>query len=201
MPLPETPSRPEPGTERDSNTSGDEPEDRDAVSGQVNVRKRKSILQPTGSKYSKKAAGRRRSLSFIDRALADNGDGMDAEDDTPAPQDSSPLPPVNHHEAFQLGSHIRTNERLSSSDPSTYTYPSIKYQEIKVVSYDVPSSRPQGPGDLWTCEFSGCSYSVHEGSSSSGIARIKAHFQTHAHQAREKIELAYQESRPYLPVE
>lgn len=197
-PLPETPTRSISETENDESTSADEPVDSEPGTGYLNFRKRKSILQPTGSKFSKKAAGRRRSLPLTNH----HDDGLDAEGNSAEVQDNSPLPPANHHGTIQLGSHTTTNQELRSPSPATHhTYAPRKYQEIKLVSYKIPSSRPQGPGDLWTCEFRGCGKRVHEGSTPAGITKIDAHFQTHQRQAQEKIELAYQESRPYLPVE
>lgn len=188
-------------TEKDTSTSGDEPRDGDVRSHQLNRRKRKSILQPTGSKYSKKAAGRRRSIPLIDQTPAKKEDGVDGVDDDSTSEENSPLPSAKHQD-FHLSSHTRANQPLSTSSPAAYhTYYPGKYHGIKVVKYDVPSNRPQGPGDLWTCTFKACGHRVHEGSTANGIERIKAHFETHTHQAQEKIDLAYKESRPYLPVE
>ena len=75
-----------------------------------------------------------------------------------------------------------------------------KYMEMRVVEYDLPAAGPQGPGDLWTCTFEGCLHRVHEASKSDGKARVVEHFKAHATQAQEKIDLALNESRPYLPV-
>lgn len=201
LPDPQTPSRSELETEKDTSTSGDE-RDGDARSHPLNSRKRKSILQPTGSKYSKKAAGRRRSIPLIDQAPAEKEDGLDGADDVSVFQENSPLLPAKHQDAVRLSSHTRANQPLSTSRPAAYhTYYPGKYHAIKVIKYDIPSNRPQGPGDLWTCTFKGCGHRVHEGSTANGIERIKAHFENHTHQAQEKIDLAYKESRPYLPVE
>lgn len=198
----QTPSRSELETEKDTSTSGDELRDGNARSHQSNPRKRKSILQPTGSKYSKKAAGRRRSIPLIDQAPAENEGGLDGVDDDSELREDSPLPPVKHQDIVHLSSHTRANQPLSTSSPAAYhTYYPGKYHGIKVIKYDIPSNRPQGPGDLWTCTFKACGHRVHEGSTANGMERIKAHFETHTRQAQEKIDLAYKESRPYLPVE
>lgn len=85
-------------------------------------------------------------------------------------------------------------------DPPSPTFLPRKYLELKVVEYDLPSKEPQGPGDLWTCTFEGCFHRVHEAPTRGGKKRIKEHFKTHATQAQEKIDLAINESRPYLPV-
>ena len=88
----------------------------------------------------------------------------------------------------------------SPVDDHRVKYLPRKYLELRVVEYDLPSTEPQGPGNLWTCTFEGCSYRVHEASKPDGKARIMEHFKTHATRAQEKIDLALNESRPYLPV-
>ncbi|MCJ1467463.1 hypothetical protein MMC07_006088 [Pseudocyphellaria aurata] len=201
LPNAQNPNRSEVDTERDSSLSEDEPRNGDARNHQLNSRKRKSILQPAGSKYSKKAAGRRRSVPLTDHVQAENEDRIDGVDDDSPLQENSPIPPAKNQDVH-LGAYTRASLPLSTSSPAAYHayYPS-KYHGIKVIKYDIPSIRPQGPGDLWTCTFKACGHRVHEGSTANGIERIKAHFETHTHQAQEKIDLAYKESRPYLPVE
>ena len=137
----------------------------------------------------------------MDQTPAKKEDGADGIDDDSTSQENSPLPSAKHQHVH-LSSHTRANQTLSTSSPAAYhTYYPGKYHGIKVVKYDVPSNRPQGPGDLWTCTFKACGHRVHEGSTANGSERIKAHLETHTHQAQEKIDLAYKESRPYLPVE
>lgn len=202
LPDPQTPIRSELETEKDTSTSGDEFRDGDARSHQLNPRKRKSILQPTGSKYSKKAAGRRRSIALMDQPSVEKEENLDGIEVEPTLQTDSPFPPIKHQDVGHLSSHTRANQPLSTSSPAAYhTYYPGKYHGIKVVKYDIPSNRPQGPGDLWTCTFKACGHRVYEGSTTNGVERIKAHFESHTHQAQEKIDLAYKESRPYLPVE
>lgn len=189
------------GAENDTSSSGDELRDEDERSHPLNPRKRKSILQPTGSKYSRKAAGRRRSIPFIDQTAAENKGDPVGVDDNSALQEVSQFPPVKHQDIVHLSSHTRANHPLSTSNPAAYhSYFPGKYHGIKVIKYDIPSNRPQGPGDLWTCTFKACGHRVHEGSTANGIERIKAHFEAHTQQAQEKVDLAYKESRPYLPV-
>ncbi|KAL9599753.1 MAG: hypothetical protein Q9219_003636 [cf. Caloplaca sp. 3 TL-2023] len=164
----------------ETDTSGDEEYDSEGnVIAAGTKRKSKSILQPKGSKYSKKTAGRRQSLP----AIIDGEEKADAEsaeeDELPEP---SPLAAVAPREP--LHSH----------------YTPDKVSNVKMVSYDIPTDQPQGPGDLWTCNFENCNKRVHESSKPKGKAQIKEHFREHARQAQEKIDLALAESRPYLPV-
>ena len=196
---PKTPIRVEAKIDGDTSVSGDGSENEgDGGPGQTN-RKRRSILQPTGSKYSKKAAGRRRSLPMIEHE-SENGE-VDTENDIAALQEESPLPPAHHQEFEHLRSNTRANQPLNPSHTPYHDYPPGRYLGVRVISYDLPSGQPQGGlDDLWTCEFEACGHRVRGGTTSNGKARIKAHFQTHTHQAQEKIELAYKESRPYLPV-
>ena len=94
-------------------------------------------------------------------------------------------------------------ELLTNSSPDDAQRPKYlprKYLELRVVEYDLPSTEPQGPGDLWTCTFESCFHRIHGASKSDGKARVIEHFETHATQAQEKIDLALNESRPYLPV-
>lgn len=195
---PRTPNKPDLDLENHIDTSGDEPEDDDGKSLKANHRKRKSILQPTGSKFSRKAAGRRKSLSFID------GKRDDEEEDSDGAlgiQEHSPLPPASHR-LTKSHSHTHTDQSIINSTSATYHHHPLRtYMKFKVTDYDLPSFQPQGPGDQWTCAFEGCDHKVYESSTSAGRTEVKEHFQIHAHQAQEKIDLAYKESRPYLPVE
>ena len=159
----------------------------------VLTRKRKSILQPSGGKTARKAADRRRNL------LAANGPHKGSHRDAESDEDShfsGASPIITMHTAEDL-------DLLTNSSPDNNHHPKYlprKYLELRVVEYDLPSTEPQGPGDLWTCTFEGCSYRVHGASISDGKARVMEHFETHAIHAQEKIDLALNESRPYLPV-
>lgn len=162
-------------------------------------KKRKSILQLAGSKFSKKAAGRRRSLPPIDVEVTEpdveveSADGELVEEETPA------LPLTD---GKQISSHTRSHQSATEASPALYhEYLPKKYSDVKVVEYDLPSCQPEGPGDVWTCPFDTCNHKVQEALSATGNASIKDHFQAHAQEAQEKIDLVYKESRPYLPVE
>lgn len=195
---PKTPNRPVLDLEDRMHTSGDEPEDGDGETSKANHRKRKSILQPTGSKFSRKAAGRRKSLSIIDKKRdTEEGDS----DEVFEIKETSPLPLASHR-LSKSSSHTHATQSLFKTTSTTYHHPPPRrYFGFNVAEYELPSFQPQGPGDLWTCAFEGCGHRVYESSTPAGYIRIKEHFQTHAYQAQEKIDLAYEESRPYLPVE
>ena len=166
------------------------------VNPNVVTRKRKSILQPSGGKYSKKAAGRRKGPP----AMTSANDSQEASDQDLA-ADDSPLTTLRNAKDLELLTNPSTDRFTPDPDhPPSPKFLPRKYLELKVVSYDVPSPDPQGPGDLWTCTFEGCYHRVHEASTAAGKKRIKEHFKTHATQAQEKIDLVLDESRPYLPV-
>ena len=172
--------------------SGD---DRD-VTFNVVTRKRKSILQPSGGKYSKKAAGRRKGPA----AATSTNDSQEVSDDDLA-ADDSPITTLRNAKDLELLTNPPTNRSTPDPDhPPSPKFLPRKYHELKDVQYDIPSTDPQGPGDLWTCTFEGCYHRVHEASTAAGKKRIKEHFKTHATQAQEKIDLVLDESRPYLPV-
>ncbi|KAL8675016.1 MAG: hypothetical protein Q9168_000611 [Polycauliona sp. 1 TL-2023] len=177
--IPKTPKQPH-GPNGDTETSGDEEYDSSGMVIEAGTkRKSRSILQPKGSKFSKKAASRRQNLLSV----ADESDNVTSEqDEEVAPTGVSPLAAISQRER-----------------PHPY-HPPRKSLEMEMVVCDIPSDQPQGPGDLWTCQFENCNQRVHEASRPKGKALIKTHFQEHARRAQEKIDLALAESRPYLPV-
>lgn len=153
-------------------------------------RKQKSILQPSGGKYSKKAAARQQGLqaTWDENSRIDEGVHLE----------NSPITTLRNAE--DLGILTNPPDRSSQEIDPTPRFLPRKYLELKLVDYDLPSTEPQGPGDLWTCTFEGCFHRVHEASTTGGKRRMQEHFKTHASQAQEKIDLALDESRPYLPV-
>ena len=179
----DVPSTPKPASKEvlEGETSADESYDSDGKVIQAGTkRKSKSILRPKGSKVSKKVAKRRKSLSAVaDRSEEDNA----ASDISMEQPEVSPLAAATQREL-----------------PYRHYQPPSKAPEVKMIAYDIPSDRPQGPGDLWTCTFENCNHRVYQGSKPKGKAQIKAHFHEHARSAQEKIDLALLESRPYLPV-
>jgi len=161
-------------------------------------RKQKSILQPSGGKYSKKAAARRRGLSALQQ-LDGSQDEEDGDNNERALSEESPIPTMHNSRDPEEFTNPQSNRSSLDAASSPDLLPR-KYLELKVVEYDLPSTEPQGPGDLWTCTFEGCFNRVHEASTSEGKTRMKEHFRTHASQAQEKIDLVLNERRPYLPV-
>ena len=174
----------------------DTPSDEDGIPN-VLTRKRKSILQPSGGKTARKTAGRRMSLHAVDGLLGSSHRDEEVDEDTQFPE-GSPIRTIRSADNLEL----ITNPPVegSATDAHGPRYLPQKYLELSVVEYDLPTTESQGPGDLWTCTFEGCFQQVHEASKSDGKARIVEHFKTHAIQAQEKIDLALNESRPYLPV-
>ncbi|KAL6721571.1 hypothetical protein ACLMJK_000675 [Lecanora helva] len=183
--LPETPQAKE---VPDNTSSADEDEDNLNLVG----RKQKSILQPSGGKYSKKAAARQKGLQRETGNEDDDGNNC-------SQMAESPITVLRSGRQLEA----LTNPPASHSSPESTPPPKAmprKYLELQVVEYELPSTLPQGPGELWTCTFDGCSHRVHEASSLEGKRRVQDHFKSHASQAQEKIDLVLTESRPYLPV-
>jgi hypothetical protein len=175
---------------RESNDTEDHPT--------TTLQKRKSILQPSGSKFSKKAAGRRRSLPPIDAGVIEQDLEVECVDKEPTEKENPALPSIDHK---KMSLHARGPQKPSEDKPTAYPdFLPRKYLEVKLVEYDLPSCRAQGPGDLWTCPFDTCGREVREASTAAGNSSIKEHFQVHAREAQEKIDLVLKESRPYLPV-
>ncbi|KAI4233944.1 MAG: hypothetical protein LQ349_004091 [Xanthoria aureola] len=177
--IPRTPKQPRIPS-GDTDTSGDEEYDSSGMVIEAGTkRKSRSILQPKGSKFSRKAASRRQNQASV---ADEPGAATSDQDDEVAPPEVSPLAAVSQREIL-------------------HPYPPPrKTVELEMVVCDIPSDQPQGPGDLWTCQFENCNQRVHEASKPKGKAQIKSHFQEHARRAQEKIDLALAESRPYLPV-
>ena len=177
-------------------------DDDEYVDLNVITRKRKSILQPSGSKYSKKArkaTGRRRSHPDpLDPTLSDSHDDDD-DDREISPVDESPITTIKNGEHLRFVTDLPTTRSSSDASRSPQYLPR-KYLELEVVEFKVPCLEPQGPGDLWTCTFDGCHHRIHKASTADGKSRIRDHFGTHTNKAQEKINLALNESRPYLPV-
>ena len=163
----------------------------------VLTRKCKSILQPSGSKTARKAADRRKSFVAVDRSL-EVAHSEEENDEDSQFSEGSPITTLRTAEDLELLTNSPKED--SPGDAHGLKYLPQKYLELKVVDYDLPSMEPQGPGDLWTCSFESCFHRVHQASKLDGKARIVEHFKTHATQAREMIDLALNESRPYLPV-
>lgn len=185
-----------PGTPPSKQVLDSASSDEDGVRN-VLTRKHKSILQPSGGKTARKAAGRRKSLFAVDD-LSEGPHGEEQNDEDSQFFEGYPITTIHTAEDLEL----LTNPPRESSpeDAHGLKYLPRKYLELRVVEYDLPSMEPQGPGDLWTCTLEGCFHRVHEASKPAGKARIMEHFKTHATQAQEKIDLALNESRPYLPV-
>lgn len=163
--------------------------------------RRKSILQPLGSKRSKKSAARRKTLPYVAPTSEGEGNDIDADDDASSFPDK--VSSSNEYSSLVLPSRTRSGPHVHS-EPGPFqkvrsTRPH-RYLELKLERFELPSTEPQGPGDLWTCAFRGCGKREHEASTAEGQERISSHFQIHAEQAQELIDLAKQESRPYLPV-
>ena len=160
--------------------------------------KRKSILQPKGSKYSKKAMARRGKFPIANHSDSDVSSVEEVENS------ASPLATIGARTTATLPNRAAAQPAKHSSALDDYashhTYlPRVTEQKI-LVSYPLPSTIPQGPGDVWACTFEGCHKRVHAASTEEGEVEMQEHFRDHSTSAEEKIQLAMTESRPYLPV-
>ena len=165
----------------------------------VSTRKRKSFLRPSGATSAKKA---RTTLSSFKGSSA-----LDEDDDSDegVVEKSSRSTRESNVTTIQNGEHLNliTNPRMQSKDQesrdrSSSQYLPLKYLELSMAEYDIPSTQPQGPGGLWTCSFEDCRARVHQAGTESGQERVKEHLKTHI--VKERIGLIMDESKPYLPV-
>ena len=155
-------------------------EDDELIRPNPRGRKRKSILQPRGSKFSKKAAYHRSSLRIAETHDDDN------EDQDEIIENVSPL--------ATAASNRNKRQAPPDQDPSVegyHEYLPQPYIEVKLVHQELPTTFPQGPNDDW---------SRYHGSSKERKEEFKQPFQEHAATAKEKIDLVMNERRPYLPV-
>ena len=82
-----------------------------------------------------------------------------------------------------------------------------KYTEVRAVEYPVPSLEPDKNG-IWNCSLAGCGARVHGAQGPLGTELVRAHLKDHmadgstggGMNAKEKLDLVLDESRPYLPV-
>ena len=165
-------------------------------------RKRKSILQPSGSKYSKKSrttASRRRQPDTDEPSPPDAIEyEMPVEKDGRLSKDSRMITTIKDGEEL----HAITNGLKKIGKHGSSTSPEFlprNFLELRLIDYEYDMA-PQGPGDLWTCPFEGCRHRVHQASSDTGKRSLREHVETHQQSAQEKINLVVHESRPYLPV-
>ncbi len=193
----ETAAKPERKPDQDIVTSVELNDTKDHP--KTTLQKRKSILQPSGSKFSKKAAGRRRSLPPIEVVVIEQDMEVECVDKAPTEKANSPLQSID-----QKQMNLEAPDPQKPPEKKPTKFPGLlprKYVGAKLATYALPTCRAQGPGDIWTCPFDTCGHQVREASTADGNASIKEHFQVHAREAQEKIDLVLSESRPYLPVE
>ena len=200
----------------DVETSADE--DGDARKGKKIVsRKRKSILQPKSSKYSKKGTGKRNST------IDDSDDGLKGEEasfeiEVASPRRTSPLaqamiqPPIEKAKR-KNPKPIPQNKGLPSPESlgSSPIEPSIPSHGIFSLAGESTNPlhprtmnaipQPQPPKERWKCSFDHCTFTIPNESSEQGKTDIQNHFETHTDQAPGMIDLVLQEARPYLPVD
>lgn len=78
--------------------------------------------------------------------------------------------------------------------------PRARNPVIKVVKGYLPSTKPNGFGDSWTCTVDGCTAKVYAASTPVSRSLITQHIQSHATDSQVRLDLVYKEERPYLPV-
>ncbi len=189
------PKTPPPKSPPEDPIQGEEDEDDIVI-----TRKRKSFLRPSGAKSAKKAKTAPSNLKFSSTVDEDDDSDESVEKPIPAARDATVTTIRNGQHLNQI-----TNPRNQSNDDGPQDrspppqYLPLKYLELNVAEYDVPSTKPQGPGGLWTCSFEDCRARVHQAATDSGQEKVKEHLKTHI--VKERIDLVRDESKPYLPVE
>jgi hypothetical protein len=93
----------------------------------------------------------------------------------------------------------------SSNDTPYLEADDLEEEEIEgmegltITSEPLPSSSPQGPKGLWSCQREGCDYQVARADKPEGRVKVRAHFLQHSDEIAEREHLVMEESKPYLP--
>ena len=64
---------------------------------------------------------------------------------------------------------------------------------FNLIAEDMPSSIPQGPGDVWTCTYVGCLRKVYGASKEPGKGLVEEHLKMHSEEGEERVELVKRE--------
>ncbi len=107
------------------------------------------------------------------------------------------LPLSKNRSVFNLSTRTRAARPMDTETPSYHKYSPRKYLKLTLERYVFPSTRPQGPGDLWTCEFKRCGHKVYNGYSPCGKARIQEHLKLHAGEGQENTNLSIPSNHSY----
>ena len=190
------PTAPPPKSIPDNDTPEEDYDDPNVI-----TRKRKSVLRLSGGKSAKKAKSAAKSGRVLPGLKEDgNSDEESSEEAAPLTHESTITTIKNGEHLDHItnpNTHRGDHESRDRSSPPRFL--PLKYLELSVAEYEIPSTVPQGPGGLWTCTFEGCHARVHQAGTESGQDRVKEHLKTHI--VKDKIDLVLDESRPYLPVE
>ncbi|KAI9838141.1 MAG: hypothetical protein M1837_002636 [Sclerophora amabilis] len=99
---------------------------------------------------------------------------------------------------------IEGDEDDKSDDDLPLTRYPVKHRpsspSFQLISEPLPSTRPQGPDDIWTCTVDGCKHKVFDANSDQGQKSIRAHYQSHVPEAEERLDLVWKEGGTKLPV-
>ncbi|MCJ1348116.1 hypothetical protein MMC31_006347 [Peltigera leucophlebia] len=93
-----------------------------------------------------------------------------------ANEDGNSTMPVTRPSRYET----RAAQPMDSTPAPYHTYPPRRFLEVSVQRFELPDDRPQGPGNLWTCERPGCGYREHNAVSDEGLERVRSHIQHHA---------------------
>lgn len=163
------------------------------------MRKRKSILRPSGTTSAKKMSQptKRTQVSLAAKQ------GSTCDDETSMAISCAGSPWLI---TVQDGAHL---DAISNSllDPfqgnplPSSKYLPRRYLKLSMTEYNIPSLESHDVGRPWECNFDGCEARVHQASRVSGLDKVRDHLRTHISDSQDKIDLALSESRPYLPVQ
>ena len=175
------------------------------------VRKEKSFLRPPGTIAAKKtrAPGRPpRDEPAAEEELAQSDSGSEevtkaaANFDITTIEDGEDLDLLTnpHYKRLDDFEGFERTEQPPSFLPR-------KYLEIRAVEYVVPSPNPKEDG-TWVCSFEDCRKRIHGAAEGHGSRLVRAHLKEHigdstskdSVDARAKLDVVLDESRPYLPV-
>ncbi|KAI8633051.1 hypothetical protein F5Y19DRAFT_286446 [Xylariaceae sp. FL1651] len=178
---------------------------------------------PKRGRLSGKAAGLRPSTGSKKRLRheADFEDDIDLDEDGSLKRSKKPRYLDNEDDDDDDDDGENDNDENISSDDSDRTSSKnnksgaenqtadddVPVTELVIRAEKLPSARPKGPNQTWTCEESDCEYVVRAAHEEQGQKLISAHYEEHEKEAYDavqktskRVSLAVQEARGHMPI-
>lgn len=162
--------------------------------------KRKSVLRPKSSRYASKGAGKGSGVGPVDHQEDSDGEDVTIMN-VPLPK-KTPVP-RNTRAAKRIRVDLGSTD-VAWAEPVVSESENHHHAESRPAaeSGEPPSAstKPQGPGDTWSCAVDGCTYKVYQARKAKPQQMITEHLTDHNARAQDKLDLVFEEERPHLPI-